>query len=90
LLVLGIGWLYGQWIGNRPLFLFGIFLMLTGTQFIFFGLLAELLIYVSGQREDCGIAEVIESTMDNGEMGAPHRSDSGLSSFRQVSSSSHA
>jgi len=88
LLVLGIGWLYGHWIGNRPLFLFGIFLMLTGTQFVLFGLLAELLIYVSGQREDCGIVEVIESTMANGEAGVAHRSESSLSSFRQASSSS--
>ena len=59
-LVLAIGWLQGQWIENRPLFLVGIFLVLTGLQFIFFGLLAELLIYVSGRREECGIAEVIE------------------------------
>jgi glycosyltransferase involved in cell wall biosynthesis len=59
-LVLVIGWLQGRWIGNRPLFLVGIFLVLMGLQFIFFGLLAELLIYLSGRREDCGIAEVIE------------------------------
>jgi glycosyltransferase involved in cell wall biosynthesis len=58
--ILVIGWLHGQWIGNRPLFLVGIFLVLMGLQFIFFGLLAELLIYLSGRREDCGIAEVIE------------------------------
>ena len=90
LLVLGIGWLYGQWIGNRPLFLFSIFLMLTGTQFIFFGLLAELLIYVSGQRQDCGIAEVIDSTMANGEAQATHRSDGSTSSFQQAGSPSHA
>jgi hypothetical protein len=38
-------------------------------QFIFFGLLAELLIYLSGQREDCGIDEVIEGTMTSGETG---------------------
>jgi hypothetical protein len=58
--VLAIGWLQGQWIGNRPLFLVGIFFVLMGLQFIFFGLLAELLIYLSGRREECGIAEVIE------------------------------
>jgi glycosyltransferase involved in cell wall biosynthesis len=60
LLVLGVGWLQGHWIGNRPLFLVGIFFLLSGLQFVFFGLLAELLIYLSAQREDCGIAEVIE------------------------------
>lgn len=59
-LVLAIGWLQGRWIGNRPLFLVGIFFVLMGLQFIFFGLLAELLIYLSGRREECGIAEVIE------------------------------
>lgn len=57
---LAIGWLQGHWIGDRPLFLIGIFLVLMGLQFIFFGLLAELLIYLSGRREDCGIAEIIE------------------------------
>ena len=59
-LILAIGWIQGQWIANRPLFLIGIFLVLMGLQFIFFGLLAELLIYLSGRREDCGIAEIIE------------------------------
>lgn len=59
-LVLAIGWLQGRWIENRPLFLGGIFLVLMGLQFIFFGLLAELMIYLSGRREECGIAEVIE------------------------------
>jgi hypothetical protein len=63
---LAIGWLWGHWIGDRPLFLVGIFLLLSGLQFIFFGLLAELLIYLSGQREDCGIAEVLESPLSNG------------------------
>jgi glycosyltransferase involved in cell wall biosynthesis len=64
-LVLAIGWLQGHWIGNRPLFLVGIFFMLSGMQFIFFGLLAELLIYLSARREECGIAEVIDNTLDD-------------------------
>jgi glycosyltransferase involved in cell wall biosynthesis len=59
ILVLSINWLQGHWIGNRPLFLVGIFFVLSGMQFIFFGLLAELLIYLSARREDCSIAEVI-------------------------------
>lgn len=58
-LTLSINWFQGEWIGNRPLFLVGIFLLLTGMQFIFFGLLAELMIFLSARREDCGIAEVI-------------------------------
>jgi glycosyltransferase involved in cell wall biosynthesis len=60
-LILTIGWLRGQWIANRPLFLMGIFFLLSGLQFIFFGLLAELMIFLSAQREDCGIAEEIGS-----------------------------
>jgi glycosyltransferase involved in cell wall biosynthesis len=60
LFILGVGWLQGYWIGNRPLFLVSIFFLLSGLQFVFFGLLAELLIYLSAQREDCGIAEVVE------------------------------
>src|SRR5262245_6679985 len=62
LIFLSISWLRGQWIANRPLFLVGIFFVLSGMQFIFFGLLAELLIYLSAQREDCSIAEVIENS----------------------------
>lgn len=58
-LFLSINWFQGEWIGNRPLFLVGIFFLLTGMQFIFFGLLAELMIFVSARREDCGIAEVL-------------------------------
>jgi len=61
-LVLGIGWLQGRWISNRPLFVVSIFFLLSGIQFILFGLHAELLIYVSARREDCGIAEVMENS----------------------------
>ena len=60
-LVLVIGWFQGHWIGNRPLFLVGIFFLLSGLQFMFFGLLAELLIYSNARREDYGIAEVVEN-----------------------------
>jgi glycosyltransferase involved in cell wall biosynthesis len=69
---LALQWAAGQWIGNRPLFLFSIFLMLSGLQFIFFGLLAELLIYLSGRREDCGIDEAIVGIMTNGDTAATH------------------
>lgn len=68
---LAVQWTAGLWIGNRPLLLFSIFLMLSGLQFIFFGLLAELLIYLSGRREDCGIDEEIIGLMTNGEAGIP-------------------
>ncbi len=69
--LLSVQWATGHWIGNRPLLLFSIFLMLSGLQFIFFGLLAELLIYLSGRREDCGIDEEIVGLMTNGEARAP-------------------
>jgi len=61
-LVLGIGWLQGRWVSNRPLFLVGIFFLLSGIQFVLFGLHAELLIYINARREDCGIAEVMENS----------------------------
>jgi glycosyltransferase involved in cell wall biosynthesis len=63
---LGLGWLQGEWIQHRPLFLVGIFCLLSGLQFIFFGLLAELLIFVSGRREECGICEEIRGIRGNG------------------------
>ncbi|MGE4091694.1 MAG: glycosyltransferase family 2 protein [Candidatus Binatia bacterium] len=75
MLLLGIGWLQGQWIGNRPLFLVSIFFLLSGLQFIFFGLLAELLIYLSGRREDCSIDEEIKGTMTTHSSQALHLED---------------
>jgi len=74
--LLGLQWAAGQWIGNRPLFLFSIFLMLSGMQFIFFGLLAELLIYLSGRREDCGIDAEIIGIMTNGDIGTTRHPNS--------------
>ena len=89
LLVLSIEWFYGRWIGNRPLFLFSIFLLLSGTQLIFFGLLAELLIYLSGQREDCGIDEVIEGKMTESETKDGRRPNGNDSTGRSVQPSPH-
>ncbi|MCS6926186.1 MAG: glycosyltransferase family 2 protein [Candidatus Binatia bacterium] len=66
MLYLGLGWLQGEWIQNRPLFLIGILFFLSGLQFVFFGLLAELLIFVSGRREECGIREEIRGARGNG------------------------
>jgi glycosyltransferase involved in cell wall biosynthesis len=45
------GWFYGQWIGNRPLLSLSILTMIIGLQFIFFGLLAEIIVY-SGRQTD--------------------------------------
>jgi glycosyltransferase involved in cell wall biosynthesis len=41
---LTIGWLNGIWIGNRPLLLLGILLMVIGAQFFSFGLVAEMIV----------------------------------------------
>ena len=47
---LGIVRLSGKWIGNRPLLLLGILLLILGVQFIFFGLMGELIVF-SSQKE---------------------------------------
>jgi glycosyltransferase involved in cell wall biosynthesis len=72
-LVLVIGWFQGQWIGNRPLFLVGIFFLLSGLQFMFFGLLAELRTYSTARREDYGIAEIMQNTENT----LPHKRGTG-------------
>jgi glycosyltransferase involved in cell wall biosynthesis len=41
---LTVGWLQGIWIGNRPLLLLGILLMVIGAQFFSFGLVAEMIV----------------------------------------------
>jgi glycosyltransferase involved in cell wall biosynthesis len=88
LTILGIGWLQGQWIGNRPIFLVAIFLLLSGLQFIFFGLLAELLIYLSGRREDCSIDEEITGVMTSSEVRTPRQADRSKLPVRAANSSS--
>ena len=42
--------LSGKWISNRPLLLLGILLLILGVQFIFFGLMGELIVF-SSQKE---------------------------------------
>lgn len=88
LIILGIGWLQGQWIGNRPIFLVAIFLLLSGLQFIFFGLLAELLIYLSGRREDCSIDEEITGVMTGSELRVPQAATHSKTTVCAVNSSS--
>ena len=88
MVILSIGWFQGQWIGNRPLFLIAIFFLLSGLQFLFFGLLAELLIYLSGRREDCGIDEEILGTMTQNDTGSAHHPKPLRAPLRTVHSSS--
>ncbi len=46
-LYLSVGWLRGNWIGNRPLLFLGVLLMVIGVQFFSFGLIAEKIVNVS-------------------------------------------
>lgn len=48
---LTVDWFLDRGIGGRPLLMLGVLLMIIGVQFIFFGLLAELIAY-SSRRED--------------------------------------
>lgn len=52
------GWLQGQWIEDRPLFMLGILLLIMGIQFIFFGLLAEMIAYSARREGDYSVREV--------------------------------
>ncbi|MBI2820631.1 MAG: glycosyltransferase [Acidobacteria bacterium] len=55
---LAIGWFFGRWIAGRPAFQLGILLTIIGVQFIFFGLLAEMIAYSSQREENYG-AELV-------------------------------
>jgi len=48
---LSLRWLQGKWLGNRPLLLFGITMLIVGIQFVFFGLLAEIIGYATTSGE---------------------------------------
>ena len=55
---LSIGWVLGNWISDRPAFLLGILLLIVGMQFIFFGLLAEMIAYSARRKDDYSVREV--------------------------------
>jgi glycosyltransferase involved in cell wall biosynthesis len=48
---LSVIWFQGEPIGHRPLLMFGLLLVLVGAQVIFTGLLADLIVNVSGRRQ---------------------------------------
>ena len=52
------GWFQGRWIEDRPLFMLGILFLIMGVQFIFFGLLAEMIAYSSRREGDYSLREV--------------------------------
>jgi len=46
-----VGWFMGRWIGDRPLFILSVLLMIIGIQFISTGLLGEMLTSLPHQRQ---------------------------------------
>ena len=56
---LTVGWFQGQWIEDRPAFMLGILLLIIGVQFIFFGLLAEMIAYPARRQEDYSISQLL-------------------------------
>jgi glycosyltransferase involved in cell wall biosynthesis len=51
----------GKWISNRPLLLLGILLLILGIQFIFFGLMGELIVFSSHRETSYTIREKLDS-----------------------------
>jgi glycosyltransferase involved in cell wall biosynthesis len=58
-LYLTAGWFFGRWIGDRPALMFGVLLLIVGIQFIFFGLLAEMIAYSTRREEDYSVSKVV-------------------------------
>ncbi|MFQ5739875.1 MAG: glycosyltransferase family 2 protein [Acidobacteriota bacterium] len=56
---LTVGWFLGHYIEDRPLFMAGILLLIIGVQFIFFGLMAEMIAYSSRREDEYSIREVL-------------------------------
>jgi glycosyltransferase involved in cell wall biosynthesis len=50
----------GEWISNRPLLLLGILLLILGVQFIFFGLMGELIVFSSQKEKSYTVREQLE------------------------------
>ncbi len=59
---LSFGWLFrDEWIEGRPLFILGVLLLIVGVQFIFFGLIGEMIAYSTRRDEDYSVREVVEA-----------------------------
>lgn len=50
----------GKWISNRPLLLLGILLLILGVQFIFFGLMGELIVFSSQKDKSYTLREQLD------------------------------
>lgn len=57
---LSVGWLFGQWIGSRPLFMLGTLMVIAGIQLVSFGLLAEMIVYGSNRESDPPIDVILK------------------------------
>jgi glycosyltransferase involved in cell wall biosynthesis len=57
---LSVGWIFGRWIGQRPLLILGVLLMLVGIQMVFFGLLAEMMNFLSDTGKGPLISQVLK------------------------------
>lgn len=57
---LALRWLQGKWLGNRPLLLFGIMLLIVGLQFVFFGILAEMISYATTNGESYHVRKKLD------------------------------
>lgn len=57
---LSIGWLFGQWIAGRPLFILGALMVIAGIQLVSFGLLAEMIVYGSNRESDPPVDELLK------------------------------
>ncbi len=59
-LYLVVGWLLGQWwLGDRPMLLFGVLLMIIGIQVALFGLLAEIVTYRNRHDHEISIRHTL-------------------------------
>lgn len=58
-LYLTIGWMFKKWIGYRPLLFMGVLMMIIGAQTIFFGLLAEMMNFLSSKGTQPSIAQIL-------------------------------
>jgi len=57
---LSIGWLFGQWIAGRPIFILGALMVIAGIQLVSFGLLAEMIVYGSSRESDPPVDVVLK------------------------------
>lgn len=57
---LSLGWLFGQWIGGRPLLLLAVLMVVGGLQLVSLGLLAEMIVYGSNPESPPPIDVVLK------------------------------